>query len=159
MILTVTWKVISPSEKLSSLTDLTNYQILCCVADANHNITPFQLIHSYIIKLPPPNFTIPCTNLSLSLFPTFPKLMFSYLIQGNWLYFYLTIQHSFDPAKCHTPQVALLGHFWSHWCPHRNFWFSIFPIITGNWPKMDAMRLREVAAYGRSYTECPSFPF
>ena len=57
------------------------------------------------------------------------------------------------------PQVALLGHFWSHWHPYQNFQFSIFLIITETQPEVDAMRLRDVTAYRRSHTKCPPFSF
>ena len=62
-------------------------------------------------------------------------------------------------CECHAPQVAPLGHTWSHWCSHRNFQFLYFQLQIETQPEVDVMKLREAAIYGRSYTEYFSFPF
>ena len=45
----------------------------------------------------------------------------------------LLTQQSFHTmlSKCHAPQVAPLGHIWSHRRPYRSFRFPVFPIILG----------------------------
>ena len=45
-------------------------------------------------------------------------------------YFSMDLSHT-THGLCHAPQVAPLGHIWSHRRPYRNFRFPVFPIILG----------------------------
>ena len=55
----------------------------------------------------------------------------SALSGSAWVLKLLTGHLKHIQSECHAPQVALLGHIWSHWHPYQNIQFPIFPITTG----------------------------